>query len=126
MGFTDDSAGATFLPVLVFDEVERLVGRDRHQQPPQVVTIGKLREPAALQSAAESIEGTEGDVFLVRRTSRQFLELLARQPDQPLEIPFPELLGSSMIAGLELTHPMRDRTARRHRGLAPEKPFQRG
>src|SRR5208337_81403 len=94
-------AGAPCRPTLVAHQVDRLAHGDDDQQLPKVVAVVELSELAAFGPLIEALEGTEGHILLVGRASRGAPELGAGEPDQPLEVALPELLGGGPLPGLE-------------------------
>src|SRR5262249_16991102 len=60
-----DQAAAAFAPPLLLHQVGGLACGDDHQEGPQVVPVRQLWETAALRAAAETVERTEGHVFLL-------------------------------------------------------------
>ena len=88
--FPADPPAAPFGPAVVPGLVDGLLGRNRDQQPPQVVAVGQVREPPLFGGMAERGKGTQGQVFFVGRAAGQRGQPLPCQTDQLLEIPPPE------------------------------------
>src|SRR5271157_1116488 len=114
-------AGASCRPTLVAHLVDRLAHGDDGQQLPKVVAVVELRELAAFGPLIEALEGAEGHILLVGRAARGAPEPGAGEPDQPLEVSLPELLGGGPLPGLEQLNAVGDRPFRRHRHRAPRR-----
>src|SRR5262249_2985803 len=106
--------GAALAPALVAAQPAGLAGRQRNEQSPQVVAVVQPGEPALLAAGGEAGEGAEGRVPLVGGPPRRVLESRARQPDEAVEVTLPKVLGGGLVAGLELSQPLRDRPLGRH------------
>src|SRR5271157_2343994 len=114
-------ARAPCQPTLTAHQVDRLAHGDDDQQFPKVVAVVEPRELAAFGPLIEALEGAEGHILLVGRAARGTPELGAGEPDQPLEVSLPELLGGGPLPGLEQLDTMGDRPFRRHRHRPPRR-----
>src|SRR5262249_23224005 len=103
------------LSALVTDQVRCLASGQQHEELPEVVAVVQAREAADLDTAAETVEGAEGDIFLVGGTPRHGAKTTASQAHQTLKVRLPELLGRFRVARLEPTDPVRDRSYGGHR-----------
>src|SRR6187200_710844 len=54
------STAAAFDSPFVAHQVKHFVQRDRHQQIPEIISVGNLREPPVLDSSVEALDGTKG------------------------------------------------------------------
>ena len=100
--------------MLGLDQIDRFARRDRQQQRPQAVAVGELRKAAGLGALAEAVERAQGNVLFVGGATPGAAQLAAGQTHHLAEIALPQGLGGRMIAGLELTNPMRDGSCGRH------------
>jgi len=98
----------SILGVVVGDLVEGLAGGDDDQQPPQVVAVVELGEPAAGHPLEEAVEGILDDVLLVGGPAAGGPELVAGQADEPAVVPLPERLGGGRVPALQGRDPTRD------------------
>src|SRR5207245_9434573 len=81
---------------------------------PQAITVIELGEPATLRVPEKTVKGAQRHVFLVRRVSSKTTQMLPRQRHDPRKVPFPELLRSQRVSGLEPIDPVRNRSRGRH------------
>ena len=107
-GIQGRSAAAPFLPALVPQEMGSFPGGQHHQDLPQAVAVVELGEAPRFYALAKAGERAEGYVLFVPRPRRDWTQPAARQPDEAVEIPLPELLGRSSIPLLEGIKPSAD------------------
>jgi hypothetical protein len=112
--FVEDLASAPLLAAFGSGQIAGLAVGQQHEQLPEVVAVVQLRKAALRGGAAEAVEGTQGDIFLVGGAAGQAGQLAAGVRHQPLEIAFPQRLGGGPLPGLELLDPTGDRTRGRH------------
>ena len=65
-----DCPAAALLPPFIALQMDGFASRDRDQEPPEVIPIGKLRELAAAGAVAEAGEGTESHILFVGGAAR--------------------------------------------------------
>ena len=82
----------------MLDQVDRLAHGDDEQELPEVVAVVQAGEPAGLGAAVEAVEGAQRHVLLVGRPPRRGPEPGAGQPDQPVEVASPQLVGGVAVA----------------------------
>ena len=68
---------ATLLASFVANQVQHLVGRGHHEQPPEIVAITKTRIATRLDSAENAMHRAQGHVFLIGCPQRPAAELVA-------------------------------------------------
>jgi hypothetical protein len=94
-------------------------GGEHHQKLPHVVTVGQLGKEVGGGPAAEAVERIEGDSFGAgRHRPGPAAQLLPGEPEQLVEVAFPEALRGLRVPGLEGGDPNGNRPGRRHRRLA--------
>src|SRR4051812_46353452 len=72
------------------------------------VAVVQLGEAAAGNALATANKGAEGDVLLVGAARVSASELFVGEVDEPVEIAFPQGLGSGRLAGPEQVQPVGD------------------
>src|SRR5271157_3152529 len=103
--FALNLAPAPLLPVLMADRADGLPRCDGDQQPPEILAVGYLGELATADALAEAVEGAQRHVLFIKPAAGVTGQLLARQPDQLLEVAVPEPLDIGLIASPECIQP---------------------
>src|SRR5262249_47728584 len=85
-------------------------GRQGDEDPPQVIAIVQPRETAGARRATEAVEGAQRHVLSVSRKPAAPCQLPVRESDEAVEVPLPEGLHGGVVALLEISDPVRDRT----------------
>ena len=109
-----DPPAPSRLSSLVVHQVDGLAHRQHEQQLPEIVAVFELRKLASLGPAIEALEGAERHVLLVGHATGDAPETGPRQPDEPAEVGFPEVLGRGAISLLEHHDQARDGPVGRH------------
>jgi hypothetical protein len=105
-----ERGAAALLAGFVTEEVAGFPRRDHHQQPPQIVAVGKLGKMALLSAAAKAVEGAQGHILLVGAAGFLSLKAFPRQTNQLLEIALPDFLRRGRVACLEPAKPLTHRS----------------
>src|SRR5262249_55876213 len=95
-----------FEPAAVAKQVRRLAPGEGRQQTPEIIAVVQLGNAPALSGAAETVKGTEGDVFFVGSTARGTYQPGTGQRNQPFKIAVPEGIGRCLIPGAKLRDPL--------------------
>ena len=109
-----DPPAPSRLPSLVVHQVDGLAHRQHEQQLPEIVAVFELRKLASLGPAIETLEGAERHVFLVGHATGDAPQADPRQPDEPAEVGFPEVLGRGAVSLFEHHDQARDGPVGRH------------
>jgi len=87
------------------DRADGLPRCDCDQQPAEILAVGSLGELATADALAEAVEGAQRHVLFIKLAAGVTGQLLARQPDQLLEVAVPEPLDIGLIASSESIEP---------------------
>src|SRR6266849_6006667 len=81
-GFIEHGPTAAFVPGFGTGQMGGFLNGERHQEPPEVVAVLKLREPAGLRAPAKRVKSAEGYIFFVGHAEGNLPQFSTRQADE--------------------------------------------